>query len=447
MKQILLLITLLAIAASAKHYRDGGTHICPGIGVHGAGQLPDKSSKVGGHFRLWFNETVGLNFKGYIGYDRKSAGGIAELLLKPRIKGAPVRPYLLGGVGFHQENFDTTFSRQPFAKDLRFLFMEAGAGLEARLGEREKHGIGLEAAYTKGEADYYHSASPIGSTDITKTRHTFTMPTFSATLLYTFYLCKPEPEDSDGDGLWDHEDQCPTRPEDKDHYKDEDGCPEWDNDMDGIADTVDRCPFDREDPDSFEDQDGCPEFDNDKDGIADSVDICPMIPEDRDGFEDTDGCPELDNDGDGFVDSLDQCPLEPETRNNYRDNDGCPDERPVVKEITREPMVLDGVTFESGKAVLKPSSFATLDKVAESLVAWLEVSIEIQGHTDAIGSAEQNRELSLSRAMAVKDYLVSRGVDQQRLRTVGYGEELPIASNRTSAGRAENRRVELHRID
>jgi len=121
--------------------------------------------------------------------------------------------------------------------------------------------------------------------------------------------------------------------------------------------------------------------------------------------------------------------------------------RPVVVEISREAMVLDGVTFESGKAILKESSYTTLDKVVESLQAWFEVRLEIQGHTDAVGSEISNRRLSYNRAKAVQDYFISQGIAPQRLRAIGYGETIPVADNSTSAGRQENRRVELHRID
>jgi hypothetical protein len=98
--------------------------------------------------------------------------------------------------------------------------------------------------------------------------------------------------DRDHDLVPDSRDRCPEDPEDRDHYQDEDGCPDPDNDGDGFPDVQDRCPDAAEDLDDFQDEDGCPEPDNDHDGIPDAVDLCPQTAEDPDGYEDQDGCPE-----------------------------------------------------------------------------------------------------------------------------------------------------------
>jgi len=98
--------------------------------------------------------------------------------------------------------------------------------------------------------------------------------------------------DSDHDGIRDHIDRCPRRPEDMDGFEDDDGCPEPDNDGDGIPDIEDGAPGRAEDFDGFEDEDGVPDLDNDGDGIVDERDMCPDGPEDLDGVEDSDGCPE-----------------------------------------------------------------------------------------------------------------------------------------------------------
>ncbi|MFH1131945.1 MAG: OmpA family protein [Pseudomonadota bacterium] len=169
----------------------------------------------------------------------------------------------------------------------------------------------------------------------------------------------PDIKDTDGDGVFDYNDRCPNRPEDKDGYQDRDGCPDPDNDGDLIPDIRDKCPDEAEDKDGFKDEDGCPEPDNDgdgipdlrdacpfqpeningikdkdgcpdipdedEDGIADKQDKCPKDPEDKDGFQDEDGCPDPDNDGDGVPDSFDDCPLAPEDSDSFQDDDGCPD--------------------------------------------------------------------------------------------------------------------------
>lgn len=135
----------------------------------------------------------------------------------------------------------------------------------------------------------------------------------------------PQGTDRDSDGVLDRDDQCPSEPEDRDGFQDEDGCPDPDNDGDGIADKLDRCRDDAEDFDGFQDEDGCPDLDDDKDGVPDSEDQCRNEPEDRDGFKDEDGCPDLDNDGDNIPDADDKCPNGAEDFDGFRDEDGCPD--------------------------------------------------------------------------------------------------------------------------
>jgi OmpA-OmpF porin, OOP family len=170
----------------------------------------------------------------------------------------------------------------------------------------------------------------------------------------------PDMRDTDGDGVPNGRDRCPTEPEDRDGFEDGDGCPDPDNDGDRRPDATDLCPNEAEDFDGFEDDDGCPELDNDGDGIPDledkcpmdaedgkapfpndgcpahkrdsdgdglndAVDACPLEEEDLDGFEDGDGCPDPDNDGDGIPDVADRCPLCAEDLDNFEDADGCPD--------------------------------------------------------------------------------------------------------------------------
>ncbi|MBX2949730.1 MAG: OmpA family protein [Crocinitomicaceae bacterium] len=99
------------------------------------------------------------------------------------------------------------------------------------------------------------------------------------------------------------------------------------------------------------------------------------------------------------------------------------------------------VFFNTGSAVIKNESHAELDKVAEILKKHTQVEALVEGHTDNTGSDELNMKLSKDRAKAVKDYLVSKGVDANRLKSEGYGPTRPIADNSTDAGRAKNRRV------
>jgi OOP family OmpA-OmpF porin len=109
--------------------------------------------------------------------------------------------------------------------------------------------------------------------------------------------------------------------------------------------------------------------------------------------------------------------------------------------------VLEGVNFENNSAKLSGASFDILDKVAKSLKDWPDVRVEIAGHTDGNGDAGYNMKLSQARAETVRGYLAGRGVDGSRLVAKGYGKTKPIADNKTAAGRAKNRRVELNKID
>ncbi|MCP4200008.1 MAG: OmpA family protein [Proteobacteria bacterium] len=104
--------------------------------------------------------------------------------------------------------------------------------------------------------------------------------------------------------------------------------------------------------------------------------------------------------------------------------------------------VLKGITFDTGRATVKPESFERLDGVVEYMTHKRSARIEISGHTDNVGNAQQNKTLSEDRANACRDYLISKGIDDRRIDAVGYGDERPIASNNTREGREQNRRIE-----
>lgn len=179
---------------------------------------------------------------------------------------------------------------------------------------------------------------------------------------------------------------------------------------------------------------GPPVPDRDGDGVPDAVDLCP----DQPGPKELDGCP--DTDGDGIPDREDKCPTQP----GPPENDGCPlgAEEPVI-EIGKSGILLkDSVHFDTGKDTIKSDSFALLDQVAKLLLDHPEMKkVRVEGHTDNVGNAAYNKELSQRRAASVVRYLVSKGVPESRLVPVGYGLEQPIASNATALGRAKNRRV------
>jgi OOP family OmpA-OmpF porin len=211
-----------------------------------------------------------------------------------------------------------------------------------------------------------------------------------------------------------------------------------DLDGDGVPDDADRCPRVPEDRDGWKDEDGCPEDDNDGDGITDKLDQCPDQPEDRDGFEDADGCPDPDNDQDGITDKSDRCPGEAGVP-----PDGCPKKYNLVV-VTEDKIELkQTVFFDTRRATIKRVSFPLLSEVAQALKDNPTIQVEIQGHTDSQGSDRANLRLSQKRAESVRSYLVQKGVARDRMVPKGYGETVPIADNRTAEGRSQNRRVEF----
>jgi hypothetical protein len=161
--------------------------------------------------------------------------------------------------------------------------------------------------------------------------------------------------DADHDGFEDDSDSCPREAEDRDGFRDGDGCPDPDNDGDHILDAADKCDAEREDFDGFQDEDGCADPDNDGDGVLDGYDTCEGLKEDIDGDHDDDGCPDLDTDRDGIADADDKCINEAEDTDGLGDEDGCPDVDfdgdgvpDTADACPEEPEIKDGKTDEDG---------------------------------------------------------------------------------------------------
>lgn len=237
----------------------------------------------------------------------------------------------------------------------------------------------------------------------------------------------PPAVDTDADGIADADDWCSHEAGADPH-----GCPYRDGDCDGVKDDTDACPAERGVAPG-----GCPAPDRDGDTVDDTVDTCP----DAAGPAPS-GCP--DSDGDGIAAPADRCPDQPETRNNIEDEDGCPDELPA--EVQRFSGVIEGIRFDNNKATIRPDSQPLLDSAAQVLVNYPKLGLEIIGYTDDRGRREKNVDLSQRRADAVRDYLAGKGVQRERLRTRGAGPDEPVADNKTTVGRAANRRIEF-RLD
>jgi len=254
--------------------------------------------------------------------------------------------------------------------------------------------------------------------------------------------------DTDGDGIIDIEDQCPNVAGGT-ALK---GCP--DTDGDGVIDMEDQCP----NTPGLRSMSGCP--DSDGDGIVDAEDKCPN----EAGTSLMGGCPDRDTDGDGIADSKDACPKVagvgqfqgcPDT-----DGDGVQDSKdrcrttagspsnggcPVITTTERRQinLAVQNIRFETSRATLKNESYPILDQVVDIMKRYPDYNVKIRGYTDDRGNAAANQTLSENRARTCSNYLISKGISSSRLASQGYGETNPVATNDTPEGRKQNRRVEF----
>ncbi|XXY44757.1 OmpA family protein [Sorangium sp. So ce269] len=256
----------------------------------------------------------------------------------------------------------------------------------------------------------------------------------------------PPPRDRDKDGVLDDVDACPdvagvASPDPK-----KNGCPPpGDRDKDGVLDDVDACPDEAGPTSDDPKKNGCPPPpDRDSDKIPDPSDACPELPGIATTDPATNGCPG-DTDSDGIRDDKDACPNEKGKADEDPKQNGCP---VAVRVTETEIVILQQVQFDIGKATIRPVSNELLDEVAGVLKDHPEIlKIEVQGHTDDRGTRQFNTKLSQARAESVLRALVERGIAVERLQAKGYGPDVPIAENKTEAGRQKNRRVQFNIID
>ncbi|MFD2908409.1 OmpA family protein [Flavobacterium ardleyense] len=230
--------------------------------------------------------------------------------------------------------------------------------------------------------------------------------------------------DTDGDGIQDSEDACP----DVAGLAELNGCP--DADGDGITDAEDDCPNEK----GTKMMKGCP--DTDGDGVADKDDDCPTVA----GAKDNRGCPWPDRDGDGVADKDDKCP---DVKGTVANN-GCPE----VSEEAMKKLNDYGKTilFNSGKSSFQKQTYPVLQAMTAIFKEYPNSEFSLEGHTDSDGADAMNQKLSEDRSGAVKEYLIEQGIEASRLTSKGFGESMPIDSNKTAKGKANNRRVEVKLI-
>jgi OOP family OmpA-OmpF porin len=247
------------------------------------------------------------------------------------------------------------------------------------------------------------------------------------------------PADRDGDGIYDANDACVDLKGLKSDEPKKNGCPP-DKDGDGIYDADDACVDLKGIQSDEPKKNGCPP-DRDEDGIYDADDACVDVKGVKSDDPKKNGCPP-DKDGDGIVDPADACPDAAGPKNDDPKKNGCPAAAIVEGQI----VILQQVKFKTASAVILKESDEILEAVAKILREHPEIKkVRVEGHTDNRGNKVVNKNLSAQRAASVVIWLTTKGkIDKKRLVFAGFGQDKPIDTNETEAGRQNNRRVEFH---
>jgi len=427
-------------------------------------------------FKYGFNESIVLNVSGAYTttYDDRTAISDQSFKLNKsdnafaKLKGirggleceyyfmpeGNVQPFLLAGIGLDKWTLEEVDGNQSYSiTDFAGRF---GAGICFWLGERVTLDLQGKMAYYLANLSTDVPPGFYGPGDWSEMKSRVFGGYLEPSVGLTFFLTGPR--DSDGDGVKDKFDQCPDTPlgalvdqygcpldEDGDGVYDGldacagtpkgavvdiTGCP-LDTDMDGVFDGLDKCP---DTPmDVTVDVRGCP-LDTDADGVPDFKDKQPDTP--QGAVVDADGVA-LDGDGDGVPDGIDRCDGTPAMVEV--DEFGCPIAKPMTEKI------ILNIKYASGSFQPDKDSKTVLDGIVETLRAYPDLTIEINGYTDALGSKVGNQKLSEKRAGAVMDYLIEKGVSADRMTSKGFGEDPKyfIGDNATDEGRQKNRRVEI----
>lgn len=379
-------------------------------------------------------------------------------------------PYLIGGLGVQISGADVNWNSRSDGKILTdqnqiqnsHFVLPYGIGLRYNISDQVN--IAVEGVARKVFSDYLDGISESGNPDVND------WDGFAGVTL-GFKLGKSA--DSDGDGIKDNLDACPTvfgiiefmgcPDTDRDGIQDKmDACPNVkgeiafqgcpDTDKDGVQDSEDRCPTLAGNIDGCPDTDGdgiidpedaCPEIsgtikgcpDADKDGVADKDDICPTAfglaslggcPDtDGDGVIDNEdkcptvpglfdnaGCPFMDTDADGIEDKYDNCPGVPGPSSNK----GCP----VTKVLSS--LMTQKVYYDNASSIIRAGEVSKLREILEILTNNPDATVELIGQTDYRGNSDYNDRLSQNRTSSVIKWLVSRGVAAERITSTAVGE-------------------------
>ena len=412
-----------------------------------------KFSKSYDSAKSFLNDTSAINASWKINYLELPVNFIYRLPITQKVRfivgGGPYIALQLNGKATYEitnaSGERNSFNDKLASGDAVNKYQKLNWGINALAGFDFNDRLMLTANYSRSMSDFY-TAQYTGS---------FKHELWGGTVVIWLTpsktaKIKADQKDSDGDGVADQLDKCPTEmgtaatngcPDtDGDSVPDNEdkcpgvagtskliGCPAPDRDKDGIADDTDKCP----DVAGTAKYNGCAVPDTDADGIDDDNDNCPGIA----GTVKYNGCPAPDTDRDGIDDDTDKCPLKTGTK----ENKGCPYiAKDMLDDINKAAR---SILFDVNSDNIKTSSFTALDKMAEIMRTDAELKLDIEGHTDNTGSVRHNQVLSGRRALAIKTYLVKKGITSERLTASGFGSENPIADNNTEAGRSKNRRV------
>jgi outer membrane protein OmpA-like peptidoglycan-associated protein len=429
------------------------------FGVNGIdGARVSAASKVEDQFSQYFNVPNWsiLPSVSYLNVSRHISGGFSVGLtgtvnrvskfILPRVGKGDYPVVNPGDLSYYSGDFDIRYS---FGRLYKFLEPSAHIGggytwLGSNSFGTANGGLGLNIWFTETiglqlRSTYKHSFDDNRLTKPTHMQH-------FAGIVFNF-----GGSDRDNDGIYDKDDECP----DDAGLKQFNGCP--DSDGDGIPNPKDECPevagtaeFNGC-PDTDGDgipnhKDDCPEVkglkqfngcpDTDGDGIVDSKDKCPSVK----GPKENNGCPWPDRDGDGVLDKDDKCPDVKGTKAN----NGCPEMNDEAVKKLKD--FAKAIYFDTGKSTIKAESTATLEAIKGIMNEYSTAKFAVEGHTDSTGKAAKNLQLSKDRAAAVKTWLTSNGIDGSRLTSEGFGQDKPVADNKTAAGRSQNRRTEINVI-
>jgi OOP family OmpA-OmpF porin len=409
MKKISIAFFALVIAlsssvfAESKYGKAGQVELSPFFGMIFPEDYdtlqPNEAPIAGLRLGVWLSDSISWEFSGQRAFSEDGAGvnnveldGYRGNLLWNINTGRGVRPFFTAGGGLERSN------STPFGAEYDWGF-NGGAGFRFFAGENA--GVRLEGRYATAKVNVGRATDTWQSNIEGDLGLFFLFGKKSKPAPAPAPVVAAAPKDTDNDGVVDEKDQCPGTPSDV--KVDANGCV--------VAN------------------------DDDKDGVTNADDKCPGTPENAP--VDQTGCP-LDSDADNVKDYMDKCPNTP--AGTQVDDMGCPLQ-------SKARGVLKGVTFMNNSPELQPNAKTVLDGVAAELKNFPEVKVEIQGHSDSMGDDAHNLALSQKRAESVLTYLTMQGVPAAQLTAKGYGESAPIADNKTAAGRANNRRVELKWLD